>query len=52
MRRHIGSLGHMAGSGSGGAKSGGGSGGSVEPAMGSEMVGGKKGKHSKVSKYL
>jgi hypothetical protein len=52
MRRHIGMLGHMAGSGSGGAKSGGGSGGSVEPAMGSEMVGGKKGKHSKVSKYL
>jgi hypothetical protein len=52
MRRHIGMLGHMAGSGSGGAKSGGGSGGSVEPAMGSEMSGGKKGKHSKVSKYL
>jgi hypothetical protein len=53
MRRHMGFLGAGSGGGRSGGSSGGSSGGAVEPAMGSEMVGGKKGsKNSKVNKYL
>lgn len=53
MRRHLGFHGG-AGESSGGAKSGGvgGSGGSLSQMLPNEMVGGKRGKNSKVSKYL
>jgi hypothetical protein len=53
MKRH--GFPHMSGMGSGGGKSGGGSGGALSETLPNEMVGGlggKKGKNSKVSKYL
>ena len=50
MKRH--GFHQMSGMGSGGGKSGGSSGGALSETLPNEMVGGKKGKNSKVSKYL